>query len=117
MSTPPSWNQQGPAQPGWDPGGWAPVGYGQPDAYPAPPWAHRRPTNTLAVLSLVLAFVCAPAGLVVGIIARRQIRRTGEEGAGLALAGIVVGSLWTALLLALLGIWLVAVSMLASGSY
>ena len=65
----------------------------------------------------MLAFVCAPAGLVLGIVARRQIRRTGEEGAGLALAGIVIGSLWTALLLALLGVWLVAVSMLASGSY
>lgn len=113
MSTPPTWGQQGPVQPGWSPGGWAPAGYGQPDAYPPP----RRPTNTLAVLAIVLAFVCAPAGLVLGIVARRQIRRTGEEGAGLALAGIVVGSLWTALLVALLGIWLVAVSMLASGSF
>jgi hypothetical protein len=69
------------------------------------------------VLALVLAFVCAPAGLVLGIVARRQIARTGEEGAGLALAGIVVGSLWTLLIGALVVVWLVAVSMLASGSY
>jgi hypothetical protein len=50
-------------------------------------------------------------------VARRQIARTGEEGAGLALAGIVVGSLWTLLIGALVVVWLVAVSMLASGSY
>ena len=116
MSTPPTWDRPGATPPDWTAGGWAPAGHGQPDAYP-PPYAYRRPTNTLAVLALVLAFVCAPAGLVLGIVARRQIRRTGEEGAGLALAGIVVGSLWTALMVALFGIWLVAVSMLASGSY
>lgn len=117
MSTPPTWGQQGPVQQGWSPGGWAPSGYGQPDAYPPPPWGGRRPTNTLAVVSLVLAFVCAPAGLVLGVVARRQIRRTGEEGAGLALAAIIVGSLWTALLAALLALWVIAVAMLASGSY
>jgi hypothetical protein len=117
MSTPPTWEQPGSTPPGWSPGGWAPAGYGQPDAYPSPPWTYRRPTNTLAVLSLVLAFVCAPAGIVLGILARRQIRRSGEEGSGLALAGIIVGSLWTGLLAALLVVWLVAVSMLASGSF
>jgi hypothetical protein len=128
MSTPPTWERPGASTHGWTAGGWAPAGHGQPDAYPPPqgypqtygypaPYAYRRPTNTLAVLALVLAFVCPPAGLVCGIVARRQIRRTGEEGAGLALAGIVVGSLWTALMVALLGIWLVAVSMLVSGSY
>jgi hypothetical protein len=122
MTTPAPWQQPEPAPPGWTPptprqGGWAPAGYGPPDGYPPPPWALRRPTNTLAVVSLVLAFVCAPAGLVLGIVARRQIRRTGEEGAGLALAGIIVGSLWTGLIAALVVVWLVAVSMLASGTF
>jgi hypothetical protein len=50
-------------------------------------------TNVCAVLSLALAFVFAPAGLVLGIIARRQIPRTGEGGRGLALAGIIVSAL------------------------
>jgi hypothetical protein len=45
-----------------------------------------------AALSLVLAFVFAPAGLVLGIVALRQIRRTGEGGRGLALAGTVVSA-------------------------
>ena len=85
---------------------------GGPPAYP-PSWG--RPTNTLAVLSLVLAFVFPPAGVVVGIIARRQIRRTGEDGDGLALAGIIVGSVATAFYGALFGIWLWALSSLSVG--
>jgi hypothetical protein len=92
------------------------VGWGQPPAYP-PPWVHRRPTNTLAVISLVLAFVFSPAALVTGIIARRQIARSGEEGSGLALAGIILGALGTALFVALLVAWVVAVSMLAGASF
>jgi fatty acid desaturase len=53
----------------------------------------RRPTNTLAILALVMAFAFPPAGLVLGIIARKQIRETGEEGDGLALAGIIIGAI------------------------
>lgn len=58
-------------------------------AYPPPPPV-GRPTNTLAIVSLVCAFVFAPAGIVCGIIARRQIKQTGESGDGLALAGIII---------------------------
>lgn len=36
------------------------------------------------------AFVFAPAGVVCGFIARRQISQTGESGDGLALAAIIV---------------------------
>ena len=60
-----------------------------------PPWG--RPTNTVAILALVMAFVFAPAGLILGIVARKQIRQTGEDGDGLALAGIIVGGIVTAL--------------------
>jgi hypothetical protein len=38
-----------------------------------------------------LAFVFAPAAIVTGHIARSQIRRTGESGGGLALAGLIIG--------------------------
>ncbi|SDC55814.1 protein of unknown function [Geodermatophilus telluris] len=82
-----------------------PSGYGSAQAYGPPPpgWPpYRRPTNTLAILALVFAFVASPAGLVLGILARRQIRQTGEEGDGLALAGIVIGGIGTAL--AVLGV-------------
>ncbi len=60
-----------------------------------PGYAWRRPTNGLAIAALVVAFVLAPAGIVLGVVARKQIRQTGEEGDGLALAGIVVGAVIT----------------------
>ena len=52
-------------------------------------------TNTSAILALVFAFVFAPLGIVFGLIGRRQIRRTGEGGRGLATAGLILGILFT----------------------
>jgi hypothetical protein len=54
-----------------------------------------EPPNTLAILSLVFAFCSPLAGLVLGIIARKQIAGSGERGDGLALAGIIVGAVCT----------------------
>jgi hypothetical protein len=76
---------------------------------------YPRQTNTMAILSLVLAFVFAPAGLVLGIIARKQIRQTGEDGDGLALAGIIVGGIATALFALMIIFFVVAVS--TAGSF
>jgi len=47
-------------------------------------------TNLMAILSIIFAFVFAPAGLVLGIIALNQIKKTGEEGRILAIIGIVL---------------------------
>ena len=91
-----------------------PHGYGPPPGYPPP---YGRPTNTMAILALVLAFVFAPAGLVLGIIARKQIRQTGEDGDGLALAGIIVGGIFTALFVLVIVVWIIAVASLANGSF
>ena len=52
-------------------------------------------------LALTLAVLVAPVGLVLGIIARRRVRRTGEDGAGTALAAIVVGATLTVVYLLL----------------
>ena len=54
-------------------------------------------TNTLAILSLVFAFVFPVAGVVMGHVAKRQIRETGEEGDGLATAGLWLGYAFTAI--------------------
>ncbi|GLZ35785.1 hypothetical protein Lesp02_79720 [Lentzea sp. NBRC 105346] len=59
--------------------------------YPPP-----RRTNTLAIVSLVMLFFFAPASIVLGVMARKEIRRTGEDGWGLATAGLIVGSVLTA---------------------
>ena len=97
-------------QPGYGP----PQGYGPPPGYPP---VYGRPTNTMAILSLVLAFVFAPAGLILGIVARKQIRQTGEDGAGLALAGIIVGGIFTAFFVLLIVFWIIAFATLANGSF
>jgi len=83
--------QPGPTQ-AYPEGGYVPppyYGYGQP--------VQPRSTNGLAIAALVCSllgpctFVSAIAGVILGYIARAQIRRTGESGAGMALAGIIVG--------------------------
>jgi hypothetical protein len=94
------------------PGYGPPPGYGYPPPGYPPVW--RRPTNTMAILSLVLAFVFAPAGLVLGIIARKQIRETGEEGDGLALAGIIVGAIASALFVLAIVFWIAAFASITS---
>jgi hypothetical protein len=91
---------------GYGPPGYPPPGYTTP-GYP-PSGFYRPPTNTLAVLALVFAFVIAPAGIVLGVMARKQIRQTGEEGDGLALAGIIVGSIVTGIWALIVVFWIIA---------
>ena len=66
-------------------------------AFPAQPEAVQPPpavpqTSTLAIVSLVAAFLFWPAGLVLAIVALSQIKRTYENGKSLAVAAIVVSS-------------------------
>ena len=78
-SNPPSYQPAQPYQ-----GGGA-QNYGQPQS---------QKTNLLAILSLVGAFVFPLAGLILGIIALKQIKQTGEQGRGLALAGIIISAVY-----------------------
>jgi hypothetical protein len=64
----------------------------------------------MAILALVFAFVFAPLGIVFGIMGRKQIARTGEGGDGLALAGLIVGSLFTLLGIVYIIFMIVAIS-------
>jgi hypothetical protein len=64
-------------------------------------------TNGLAIASLACGlaqFMFGPLAtipaIVLGHMARRQINRTGEQGAGLALAGLILG--WSAVILAII---------------
>ncbi|OBF21930.1 peptidylprolyl isomerase [Mycobacterium sp. ACS4331] len=90
-----------PAPPGPPPPGWADP-YLHP--YGVPP---KRPTNGMAVAALVTSLVFAPLGIVFGHISLHQIKRSGEEGRGMAIAGLVIGYLLTTL--AILGLILVMV--------
>ena len=64
-------------------------GYPPPQYGPAA-YGYRRQTNLMAILSLVFAFVFAPAGIVLGHVAKRQLKTSGEEGDELATAGLIV---------------------------
>jgi len=67
------------------PQAYAPQGYGQPAA--GDKW------NVLAIISLVSAFFVSLAAVICGHIALSQIKKTGEKGRGLAIAGLVLGYL------------------------
>jgi hypothetical protein len=62
-------------------------------------------TNALAITSMVCGIVqffgfwllAAIPAIVCGHIARRQIRQTGEQGSGMALAGLIMGWVGVAL--------------------
>ncbi len=64
----------------------------------------QRTTNGMAIASLVcsiagvpLFFACgigvltAIAGIVLGIVALNQVKQTGQDGRGMALAGVITG--------------------------
>lgn len=93
----------------------------QPPAVPgatvAPPaWPQQwgvvppRKTNTLSIVSLVAGcaqftfpFVATVVAIVTGHLARSQVKRTGEDGAGMALAGLILGYLGVGLFVLLVG--------------
>jgi hypothetical protein len=91
-----------------------PAGYYPPIPVMAVPY---RRTNTYAILSLVFAFVCAPLAIVFGHIARKQIRQSGEDGDGLALAGLIIGYVACALALLAVALVVVLASALAAGHW
>ncbi|HEU4346460.1 MAG TPA: DUF4190 domain-containing protein [Actinoplanes sp.] len=61
----------------------------------------------MAILALVFAFVFSPIAIVFGHVAKKQIRRTGEQGEGLATAGLWLGYIFTGLYVAFCALWIV----------
>jgi hypothetical protein len=88
-------------------------GYGQP--YAQQPYMAQAPTNTMAILSLVFAFVFAPAAIVMGHVAKKQIRQTGESGEGLATAGLWLGYIFTSIYLVICAFYII-IAIFAIGS-
>jgi hypothetical protein len=73
-----------------------------PAAAPPPPAGPSR-TNSLAIAALACAIgqlwflvLAGIPAIVLGHMARRQIRSTGEKGSGLALAGLILGYIGSA---------------------
>ncbi len=91
--------QSGPAY--GSPPGQPPPGYGQPPGYPYGLPARRN--NGMAIASMILGIVWiywigSVLALVFGLIAKKQIRESGEGGSGMATAGIVLGAVGMATL-------------------
>jgi hypothetical protein len=88
-----------------------PGGAAHPNAWYPPGQVARTDTNSMAVAALAFGIgefftmgLTAIPAIVFGHAARRQLRRTGQRGDGLALAGLILG--WT-------GIALIAVAIAA----
>lgn len=108
---------QSPGEPGEQPQQpwYPPPATGQPPypAWPGPYGYYQppRPTNGFAIASLVCGifglFTMGFTGIfavIMGHVARHQVRRRNEEGAGLALAGLILGYLGLAFLLFFVGV-------------
>ncbi len=85
-----------------------PYGPGYPGPYGPPP---RRPTNTMAIVALVGSLLFAPLGIVFGHLSLSQIKRTGEEGRGLAIAALAIGYVMVAAVILFLVFALILISM------
>jgi len=109
----PSYPQSGYGQPGY---GQSAYGYG---------YAPARPTNVLAIVSLVasiagltiLPFIASIPGIITGHMALKQLKTSGEQGQGLALWGTILGWIGGGLLVIGILIWvfvLIAIAATAS---
>jgi hypothetical protein len=87
-------------------------GFGPSPSYAYPPAAG---TNPLAIVSLACSLLGlvilfpAVAGIICGHIARGQIRESGQNGAGLALAGLIIGYVWLVMLVFILVVFVVLI--------
>jgi hypothetical protein len=81
---------------------------GYPGYYPGAydPYRPSKPpgTNGMAIASLVIALcsliLCCGAtgfiGVILGIVGMRESKRTGQDGYGIALTGVIIGGICTA---------------------
>ena len=91
----------------------APAPQYQPGPYQQPypyPYAQPRTTNGLAIASMVLGilwlyWIGSILALVFGYVARDQIKRSGQAGDGMAIAGIVLGWVGIGFLVLGLAFW------------
>ena len=106
-----------PPYPPYPPPPYGPPPYGPPPYGPYPPYAYPRPINTYAILALVLgAAVFPPLGIYFGKKAKQQIAQTGERGVELATAGLVVGSILTAIYGLVILVYCVVVGIMITSS-
>lgn len=80
---------------------------------PAAP-AEAPKTNAMAIVSLVTSFFFQLIGLITGIVALSQIKKSGEGGKGLAVAGIIISAI--GIIFGLLFFFLFFLGIIAAGN-
>ncbi|MFK0242309.1 DUF4190 domain-containing protein [Microbacterium sp. NPDC090281] len=90
----PAWDAAPSAAPAAPAAGYPAAGYPAPEApvYPQP--QPTPPGRVLSIVGLVLAFLVAPVGLIISIVAAVKLGKA-KQPKGLAIAGIIVGALVT----------------------
>jgi len=95
--------------------------FGYPAPYQSVGYPPRQPVRTTVSPAAVMALACGIAefftlgltaipAVILGHVARRQVRQTGQRGEGMALAGLTLGYVGVGLLAFLVTLMLVAVS-------
>lgn len=95
----------------------------RPPSGPAGPPVPAR-TNPVAVVALICGIaqffgfwlLCTIPAVVCGYIARRQIRENGEQGDGMALAGLVLGWIGVGLTVIVVAIAVIALVVISAGA-
>ncbi|GGA57440.1 hypothetical protein GCM10011490_04000 [Pseudoclavibacter endophyticus] len=87
----------------------------QPAPYNAGGVAPQEKTNTMAIIALVGSILIPIVGIICGHIALNQIKKTGEGGRVLAIIGLVIGYVYTAI--AIIGIIIVFAGIGAAVTY
>lgn len=70
--------------------------------------------NTMSIVAFILAFFVSVVGIILGFVALSQIKRTGEQGRGLALAAVIIGFVEVAIGILISIIVLIAIGIAAS---
>ncbi|WP_434317635.1 DUF4190 domain-containing protein [Leifsonia sp. P73] len=94
-----------------------------PPQQPQPPQygAYQPPAqpgyNTMSIVAFILAFFVSIVGIILGFVALSQIKRTGEQGRGLALAAVIIGFVEVAIGLLVFILVLIGLGIAASNGY
>ena len=103
--------------PGFPPYPRYPVGPYHPYRAAPPPGTNAKAIGSLvtALLGLVCCGLPSVAGIVLGVAAMRETRRTGQDGYAIALAGTIVGAFVTVIWMAVVVVWLLGMALALNG--
>lgn len=87
-----------------------------PEQQPAPVVTQAAPTNTLAIITLIMAFIFPIVGIITGHIALKQLKTSGESGHALAKWGLILSYIFVGLGVIAFLIWLFVVVALVAAT-